>query len=277
MIVIDRSKYREEDGSISLENRLRGTLEHGFGWYGQMQAQEVVTEWLSRSLGDEHVLLRNVSLPGVSGTIPMILISPQGVRVLIPSGAKGVFRAKGEEWLRFDGRTRRFKRARPNLQAEALVKAQAVHRFLQSQGFPLPEVEAVLLFTRHRTYVDAARPRARVVLADAVDHFAANLQQFQPIMDQDDVHDIRDILLEPRRPEPESEMEPEEGQGLPLPADDMQAASPFAPLEGEQPRARRFIFSGISRRQWMLLAVMLFLELLVLGVLVMLVMSDFLF
>jgi hypothetical protein len=35
MQIIELSTFRDEDGLISLENRVRGTIKYGFAWYAQ--------------------------------------------------------------------------------------------------------------------------------------------------------------------------------------------------------------------------------------------------
>ena len=208
MIVIERSSFRDESGAISLESRLRGTLRFGLRWHGEMEAQQAVTQRLSKALGDEHVLVRNQVLPGTDVTIPLILLSPQGVRVIFPTPIRGIYRAKLDEWLVFDSSSRRFKRVRPNLQGAALTMAIQLLRFLKGQGYPLPEIESVLIFTNPRTHVDTARPSVRIVLADAIDHFADNLQAFPAIMDGEDIGAVLDSLATPKPVEPSAEIEP---------------------------------------------------------------------
>jgi hypothetical protein len=205
MIVIERSTFRDESGTISLENRLRGALKFGLRWHGEMEAQQTVTQRLAKSLGDEHVLVRNQIVPGTEVIIPLILLSPQGVRVLVPTPIRGIYRAKLDEWLTFDGSARRFKRVRPNLQGISLNMAVQLLRFLKSQGYPLPEIESVLIFTNPRTHVDTARPSVRIVLADAIDHFASNLQKFPAIMDGEDIGAVLDSLASPKEVEPVAE------------------------------------------------------------------------
>jgi hypothetical protein len=208
MIVIERSTFRDESGAVSLENRLRGTLRFGMRWHGEMEAQLAVTQRLLKNLGDEHVLVRNQLIPGTNVIIPLILLSPQGVRVLVPTPIRGIYRAKLDEWLTFDGGARRFKRVRPNLQGIALTMANQLLRFLKSQGYPLPEIESVLIFTNPRTHVDTARPSVRIVLADAIDHFASNLQKFPAIMDGEDIGAVLESLASPRPAGPVAEPEP---------------------------------------------------------------------
>jgi len=246
MKVIERSTYRDENGAISVENRVRGTLQHGLRWYSEMEAQEAVTQRLSKSLDDDHTLVRNQIVPGSNTTVPLILISPQGMRVLIASPLRGVYRAKLDEWLVFDGGSRRFKRTRPNLQGLALSMSQLVLKYITGQGYPLPEIESVLVFTNPRTHVDMARPTTRIILADAIDHFAANLQELPAIMDAEDIRMLVDSLGHPQGTAPASGPEaaakpvvvprPEE-PGQPAAAVDLSERLPLAPLPGSMPAA----------------------------------------
>jgi hypothetical protein len=198
MRIIERSEFRGEGDTISLENQIRGTLRHGTRWRGEMEAQIMVSEALGRGLGGDYVLVRNLTVPGTLEIVPMVLVGPQGVRAIVPAPLRGIFRAKGEEWLSFSSTARHFKRVRPNQQAIAEDHAQAVLRYLVGQGYGLPDVEAVLVFTNPRTHVDSARPRVRIVMADGIEHFAANLQQLKPIMDGEDVEAVVNALLFPR-------------------------------------------------------------------------------
>lgn len=208
MRVIERSEFLQEDGQVTLENRIRATLRHGFGWFGSMEAQRMVSDRLASVLGPDYVLVRNLTLPGSGVTLPMILIGPQGVRAIVTTPLRGTFRAKGEEWLTFDSGARRFKRVRPNQQAIVIGHAELLLKYLRSQGYDLPEVEPVLIFTNPRTHVDTARPRVRIVMVDGIEHFAANLMQLHPIMDQEDVQTLADCLLHPKAAEPEPTGEP---------------------------------------------------------------------
>jgi len=246
MKVIERSTLRDENGAISVENRIRGTLQHGLRWYSEMEAQEAVTQRLSKSLDDDHTLLRNLVVPGSNVTVPLVLISPQGMRVLIASPLRGVYRAKLDEWLVFDGGSRRFKRTRPNLQGLALSMSQLVLKYITGQGYPLPEIESVLVFTNPRTHVDMARPTTRIILADAIDHFAANLQELPAIMDAEDIRMLVDSLTHPQGHVPAAALEsPAKPIAVPsMPVSDQPAGEvapsellPRAPLPGSQPSA----------------------------------------
>lgn len=271
MKVIDQSEFRDEDGVISLENRIRGSLRHGLSWYGEMQAQDFTTHRLDRSLGDDHTLLRNVVIPGTTFLIPMVLLSPQGVRVINPTSIRGMYRAKGEEWQTFSGRARRFQKASSNPQAETMRMAQVIHHYFRELGYDLPEVEAVMVFTNPRTHIDQARPRARIVQTDAIEHFAANLMKYPPIMDSDDVDELTEVLINPPMTEPEEIPEPVTDMAF-EPVSEPTPTPPFAvdasefyvsePEHMEVPLVISSWFDRfpLTRSQWILLGSMAFFE-----------------
>lgn len=276
MRLIECSEFRPEDGSITLENRIRATLEHGLSWYGEMKSQEHVTDRLKRSLEDDHLLIRNVILPGSGLTIPLILLSPSGVRVLLALPLQGVFRAKDEKWYVFNDRTRKFRPAGRNPQERALRCATALHAYLQQQGVPLPEVEPVAIFTHPRTIVDTVHPVVRIVQADAIEHFANNLARFQMIMDDEDIAMLREIILSPSEvPVVDAEMEmymeelPVE-EALPPPAIDV---DPFRLEDSPAARQRRWPF-GLQTNQVLILGLLFLVEILVLGVLAALLFAN---
>jgi hypothetical protein len=280
MKVVELSEFRDEEGQISIESRIRGILASGrLGWYADMQAQNSVTQRMNRVLGSDHTMVRNVPIFGTNHVAPMILLSPQGVRLLYLTGARGIFRAKGDDWLSYSSRGGKFKKARPNLQAQAQTVAEALHRSLGKLGYPLPNVETVLLFTNPRTHVDSAMPNTRIVLADAVDHFAANLLEQQPIMDQEDIRILQDALVNPQPKESEApsqeyqEIEPDEPEPTPVPHDDPQYAEEgLKPLEMRPELKRRR--GKLTRRQWLILGLLGVLEIIVIVIFVLIILSD---
>lgn len=279
MRVMDLSEFRNEEGVIDLENRIRATLEFGLGWYADMQAQEFVVQRLERVLDNEHIMLRNVPLVGTDLVAPLILLSPQGARLIHSIRKKGVFRARDEDWQTFDGRLRRFRVARPNLQFQVLAMSRGIHRYLQAQGFPLPDLEGVLIFTNPQTHVDVASPAARIVLADAIDHFASKILELKPIMDQEDIDLLVEAIIHPSLPEPEPDQEPAEladvAAGQPaLPDGEVFSSEPLKPMETRREFEPVRRIRGLTVRQLALLAIMTIFELLIIGSLALMLVGD---
>ena len=266
MRVLERSEFRDENGKISLQNRLRGTLRYGPAWFGIMQAQETVTETLSRSLSNDYHLLRNVHVPGTGLIASMILIGPQGVYALLATLTRGVFRAKDEEWMSHSGG--HFRPVRPNLQGSALATAQVLLEYFHGLGYGLPQVDAAVIFTSPQAHVDTLHPRARIVLADAIEHFAANLRDQPPIMDREDAQLLIDGLLHRPEAAPAAEVAPPPPVARPAPRRPAPpAAGPFQLDQRKVPRALRprRRRAKIRAGQWILLAVMVLVEVFILA------------
>jgi hypothetical protein len=264
MRVIEQSELRDEDGKITLQNRLRGSLRFGFPWYGVMQAQVSVTDRLNKSLSNDYHLLRNVLIPGTGVITSLILIGPQGVYLILPSPTGGVFRAKDDEWMSHSGG--HFRPARPNLQQSALSAADLLLSYFHAQGYGLPQVEAVLMFTNPRAHVDTIHPKTRIVLADALEHFAANLREQPPIMDREDGQLLIEALLHP--PQPKVDEVPVAPAPRPLPPSAVApaAAGPFQLDERKvPPPPRRRRRGGLGMRELLLLGTMVLIELFILG------------
>src|SRR3989304_3397825 len=121
MRVIERSEFRDEDGKITLQNRVRGGLRFGLSWYGVMQAQQAVSERLNKSLSNDYHLLRNILIPGTGVITSLVLVGPQVVSPLLPSPTGGVFGRTAAEWPTQTGDE--FPPARPNLPQSALSAA----------------------------------------------------------------------------------------------------------------------------------------------------------
>ena len=264
MRVIERSEFRDEDGKITFQNRVRGSLRFGLSWYGVMQAQQAVSERLNKSLSNDYHLLRNILIPGTGVITSLVLVGPQGVYAILPSPTGGVFRAKDDEWMTHSGG--HFRPARPNLQQSALTAADLLLTYFHGLGYDLPQVEPVLIFTNPRAHVDTVHPRARIVLTDALEHFAANLREQPPIMDREDGQLLIEALLHPPQPKVEEVLAPPPPRPLPPSAVAPAAAGPFQLDEREAPpppRSRRR--RGLRRREILLLGAMLLMEVCILG------------
>ncbi len=197
MKVIDKTPLQDEKGEIGLVQRVQGTLEHGFQWYPELEAQKAVMAQLERVIEKGFTLIRNVTLGKSSITEPLILIGQPGVYVLYVTPLSGLYEAKGEEWNQI--KSGHPYPAEPNLMLRVERLARALQVFLQRQGITLPgTVEPVLVASSPAMHIDSVRPMVRVVLSDAVRQFAASLLQARPILRPDQVGEIADHIITPK-------------------------------------------------------------------------------
>ena len=197
MKVIDKTPLQNEKGEISLVQRIQGTLEHGFQWYPEMEAQQAVMAQLERVLEKGFTLIRNVTLGRSSITEPLILIGTPGVFVIYVTPLSGLYEAKGDEWNQI--KSGHPYPADPNLMLRVGRLARALQVFLERQGFTLPgPVEPVLVAASPAMHIDSVRPMVRVVLSDAVRQFAASLLQARPILRPEQAIEIADHVITPK-------------------------------------------------------------------------------
>jgi hypothetical protein len=140
-----------------------------------------------------------------------------------------------------------------------------------------------MMFSNPRTHVDTLRPSTRVVLADAIDHFAGNLQGQQAILNGDDMALVSEALLQPggrqeqvdagfveapRTVDAQELLGDETGYGA-------RALSPRTP----RPIRRTYGYGNfrLDARQWIILGILLFFEVIVLTAIIMVVLANTLY
>jgi hypothetical protein len=191
---------------------LQGTLKYGPNWYPEMQAQKRVMAQLDRLLEKGFVLIRNFTLPDSEVIVPFILVGPQGISVIYVTHLKGVYEAKGDQWNRVDNG--RSLAAPVNLLNRVVRLARATQIYLDRQKITLMSVvEPVLIAADPGLQIDSMRPVARVVMSDAIKQFAGGLVQGRPALRPEQVSDMADRILTPRKveaqPTPLSPFSPE--------------------------------------------------------------------
>ncbi len=261
MQILDKSPLLSEDGSISFVNRIRGTLQYGRSWFSDMQAQEEALRALS-TLDNRYTLLRNLTLPEAGVPIPLILVGPAGLWVMYVSSLRGVYRAKGDSWMRMDGG--HFRPVNPNLVRRAQLLARALQVYLERQGVQPPEISTALIFTDPAQHVDVLNPAVRIVLSDALDRFVLTISRGEENLSPQKIQTILSALTT---------------QETPAASEDLADAYEFdESLDEEAPSPQRQSPAGITgtpldtylgrinlnRKQWMVLGGMFFAEIIVL-------------
>ena len=198
MKIIDRTPFKGPDGQISAVDRVRAMAKYGSSWYSDIQAQDATAALLSRVLDRGYTLLVNAPLPGSEILLPLVLAGPTGVLLLNITNERGVFQAKGEDWGTLTNE--RFTPVKVNLITRTAKLAQALQKFLQTQGFTLT-VEPVLLAMNPGMHIDSVRPAIRVVMSDAVERFALGLTQATHILSAETASVVADRILKPRPPQ----------------------------------------------------------------------------
>ncbi len=208
MRIIDKTPLVEKDGTISTISRIKGTLQYGFSWYPDLQAQQKAIAKLEKKLSKKFTLLRNVTLGKSKITVPLILIGPPGVQVIFVTHLEGTYRAKNDTWGTYTSGN--FKETSINLLKRTAQLGKAVQVYLERSNFQLPDgVEPILLSTSPALHISSVRPMIRIIMSDAINHFVASLAQEPPIMSVEIVHEMADSLVNPRPPKPPAQAKKE--------------------------------------------------------------------
>jgi len=212
MKIIDQTSFLSEGGKISALDQVKATLKYGANWLQEINAQKTVIACFGKVLDNSFTLLRNVKLASLDINIPFILVGPAGIYVLYATPLRGMFRAKGDSWGILVGDN--FKPARVNLIVRTAKMGRAVQTYLERQGYPgSTPVEAVLLASDPGLHIDSVRPIVRVVLRDALEHFAGSVVQGRAVFSAETVHDILNRIMNPPAASPEQPM----AQGISAP------------------------------------------------------------
>jgi hypothetical protein len=195
MRVIDNPKVSpEKPGTPSRLDNVLGSLGLGQSGSQELQAQEELIASLEKSLDNRFVMLRNVTLEGVDIPIPMVLVGPPGVKLIYPSAARGVFRAKGDVLEYMDDDYQAYRTASPNLLTRAASMAEKVSAYLTANNPAPVEVEPFLYFSDPGTHVDAVRPVVRILPVDGLERFVAGLLQSRVFFEKEEVQKLVDLL-----------------------------------------------------------------------------------
>lgn len=273
MKVIDLQPEQESRSTALLDRLPGGGRRAGTG---DQAAQERVAEALGKSLSNQYVLLKNVDLEGLETPAPFVLVGPAGIRVLVASSLRGVYRVQGETWEKLDDRRSKYQPALPNLIQIGLSLGSTVGTYIKSRKPSLPVAEPVLVFTEPGLHLEAIRPAVRVVMVDGLERFIAGLLQSPILLNQEEVAKVVDLLsqVKPASESPAGQGDEEQfspaGQreGLkPGTTDRLRSASEKAIL----PRLEKISFTS---RQWIILGVITFVAILVLVAFLVLVLST---
>jgi hypothetical protein len=241
MKIIDLANLPSETETNSallwLKNLLPGSKAH----LSEREAQDQVILRLERALGDDFILIREVRLPGLGTTIPMVLVGPPGIFVMYASAVKGTYRARGEAWLKLDN-SGDMRNSSPNLPHRTRLYAEAIRKFLTQNNLPNTDIEAVLLFSEPEAFVENIKAPIRMVMCDGLESYSGSLRLLNPIFSPEEQTAIERLLSNPEgKPTVADEIAAAEeeitAQPVIMPSDQPQPdeSRPVAPQVEEQP------------------------------------------
>lgn len=202
MVIIDKTPYRSENGEISPIGLVQGLLKYGLSWQNRLKAQDAVIAIIGKQLDTNFALLRNVTLPNTDINLPLILIGPPGIYLINVLHERGIFKARDDQWGTMIGD--RFMPARINQISRTAAFGRVLQVYLDRQGFKgSVVVESALLASDPGMQIESTRPAVRVVMSDALERFAASMNQARPMIDARLGKDLVQAILVGRPPKAE--------------------------------------------------------------------------
>jgi hypothetical protein len=270
MKLIDCTKKTASDGPLQ-KNLEKIQQKVPFLGDRAAQVQQAILERFQRGLDNRFTMIVNFTPDRQTNPIPFILVGPNGISVLNLNNDRGIFRAKEDNWLEMNKKTRQYSMARVNLIKQTQYMALAVSDFVSRQAQSVPEVAPFLLFADPGVHIDTNRPAIRLVLADGIDRLIGSFQQGAETLNAVTVKVITDLFEKIAHPVVAVTIQEEDffGKDLGLTKKTRPKSSRKAAQIKLPPFLQRIHF---SRDQWVLLVVLLFVNILLLmGVILLLV------
>ena len=225
MQVQNFSEIKSIDGHISLQDQFQGIIKYGFSWPNDLKAQDNFTAKLQKEIDQHSTLIRDFKLPDIEVTVPFILIGPPGIRVILLTRERGMFRAREGQWLIHTGKG--FKPSKENLIRRTQLYMMAVRKFLDELGFQSLQVDGLIVGVDPGMHIETHNPAVREIQSDAIRRFCTHWEQEQPEISPEQVYqvvsaitrsatieqivdseDVRTALVEPKQDMLQKSLEP---------------------------------------------------------------------
>jgi hypothetical protein len=263
-LIEPKQKPIQQDALGKAIDQLKKFLEVG---QTDVHAEDAVIARFMRGLDNRFVLLHNLQ-PGDKGEIfPAVLVGPAGLYLLNISHAKGFFRAKDDSWWEMNKSTHRFNPSRPNLIKQSKEYAQKLGQILDAREKSHPEIVPLLIFANPGVNVETSNPAIRIVLMDGVDNLIDSMFNSQEVLQPTEINflaDTLEIMADPDKAIPLGEGEDFFGKDLVIPEKKAPLTLPDLPLPDELPIQPLYERLGFSRKEWLILAGLLVLTIIVL-------------
>ncbi|MCC7130010.1 MAG: hypothetical protein B6D39_05565 [Anaerolineae bacterium UTCFX2] len=244
----------------------------------KLSARDYLIQNLRGVLDNRFHMVCEACLDEKKDALPLILLGPTGIWVILTADAKGVFRIHEAVWEELQSKRGGYKTVYPNPITVGLEKTQELLDYLTSRGISVPSIEPAVFFSDPGAHIETSKPAVRIIPMDALQRFIITVFRSPVVFDEDEVQliidelvceqedaeispvaEITDIYTMRDLPEPKKPAEP----------------SKLALMAREEPAlirriAQRFPF---TRQQWILLAVLLVVNIIILVWLVFVVVS----
>ncbi|MCC6958200.1 MAG: NERD domain-containing protein [Anaerolineales bacterium] len=232
-------------------------------------AKDFLIQNLRKALDNRFHMICDVCLDEGKGALPLILLGPTGVWVILTDDAKGVFRISETTWEELQSRRGGYKTVYPSPMTVVLEKTQELLDYLLSRGIKVPTIEPAVFFSDPGAHIESTKPAARIIPVDALQRFLITVWRSPVVFDEDEVQIIvNELAPEGDETETGALEEIDDIYSMREPPAPKKPAEPskLSLMAREEPAlirriAQRFPF---SRRQWIMLGVLLVVNIVIL-------------
>ena len=228
---------------------------------------EAILDQFIRGLDNRYIMLRNLQLEKSGQIFPPILVGPAGLAVLNISNEQGFFRIRENSWWKMNKSSHRYDPAKPNLVKQSQEYAQKLGSILDVHGKSHPEVTPLLILANPGVHIESSNPAIRIVLVDGIDNLISTLLNSEEIIAPNTINTLADslaVMADPEKAIPMGEGEDFFGKDLYVPEKKAPPKMPSISLPSDMPLPEVDKKLQFSKKQWIILGVLLFFTILVL-------------
>jgi len=228
---------------------------------------EAILDQFIRGLDNRYIMLRNLQLEKSGQVFPPILVGPAGLAVLNISNEQGFFRIRENSWWKMNKSSHRYDPAKPNLVKQSQEYAQKLGSILDVHGKSHPEVTPLLILANPGVHIESSNPAIRIVLVDGIDNLISTLLNSEEIIAPNTINTLAEslaVMADPEKAIPMGEGEDFFGKDLYVPEKKAPPKMPSISLPSDMPLPEVDKKLQFSKKQWIILGVLLFFTILVL-------------
>ena len=258
------SKHIKKSSPQNISDQIRQLFP--FGKTDEHTEDAIVAHFL-KGLDNSYIMLHNLQLESIGPPFPPILVGPAGLFVLNISYEKGFFKVKEDSWLKMDKTNHQFNTARPNMIKQSQDYAKKLATILDVHGKSHPDITPVLIFANPGANIETVKPAIRIVMMDGVDSLITTLLKSDEVLHPNEINYLSDsieVMADPDKAIPMGEGEDYFGRDLYVPEKKTPPKMPAINIPSEMPLPAVEEKFKFSKKQWVILIVLLVLTIVVL-------------
>ena len=217
-------------------------------------------------MDNRYILVRNVSLDVQLEQLPYVLVGPTGLWLINEFLGRGVFEISDREFLEHDEKSGHPKGVKPNPIEKLLSQTEKLKDSLADLMMPSNAIEPVLFFAHPGAHVTLTQPAVRSVMMDAINRFISKVITTPMILSGEVIQTIVNRLISNNNAfrneliqQDDFTLQEEKPPEKPRSPTELEILSQREPsIIGRI--SNRLPFSG---RQWIMLAVLVFVNILI--------------